>query len=62
MPGFVRVLLSAGSAELIKQAFGGESGGQQHTDKARHSQNGSLQPAELIKQAFGGESGGQQHT
>ncbi|XYJ24305.1 hypothetical protein ACSE3M_16195 [Bacillus velezensis] len=48
-------------AELIKQAFGGESGGQQHTDKARHSQTGSMQPAELIKQAFGGESGGQQH-
>ncbi|TNU31470.1 hypothetical protein FH490_04735 [Bacillus velezensis] len=48
-------------AELIKQAFGGESGGQQHTDKARHSQTGSVQPAELIKQAFGGESGGQQH-
>jgi len=49
-------------ADLIQQAFGGESGGQQHTDKARHSQNGSLQPAELIKQAFGGDSGGQQHT
>ncbi|MBZ5519319.1 hypothetical protein [Bacillus sp. KS1] len=49
-------------ADLIQQAFGGESGGQQHTDKARHSQTGSLQPAELIKQAFGGESGGQQHT
>ncbi|AHZ14902.1 hypothetical protein ACSE5K_04650 [Bacillus velezensis] len=49
-------------AELIQQAFGGESGGQQHTDKARHSQTGSTQPAELIKQAFGGESGGQQHT
>ncbi|KAF6608345.1 hypothetical protein [Bacillus sp. EKM417B] len=48
-------------AELIKQAFGGESGGQQHTDKPRHSQTGSVQPAELIKQAFGGESGGQQH-
>ncbi|AWK45469.1 hypothetical protein V9W62_04695 [Bacillus velezensis] len=49
-------------ADLIQQAFSGESGGQQHTDKARHSQTGSLQPAELIKQAFGGESGGQQHT
>ncbi|OQV49920.1 hypothetical protein [Bacillus velezensis] len=49
-------------ADLIQQAFGGESGGQQHTDKARHSQTGSTQPAELIKQAFGGESGGQQHT
>ncbi|WP_334792581.1 hypothetical protein [Bacillus amyloliquefaciens] len=49
-------------ADLIKQAFGGESGGQQHTDKARHSQTGSMQPADLIKQAFGGESGGQQHT
>ena len=49
-------------ADLIQQAFGGESGGQQHTDKARHSQNGSMQPAELIKQAFGGDSGGQQHT
>ncbi|AKL75524.1 MULTISPECIES: hypothetical protein [Bacillus] len=48
--------------DLIQQAFGGESGGQQHADKARHSQTGSLQPAELIKQAFGGESGGQQHT
>ncbi|MED1579301.1 hypothetical protein [Bacillus amyloliquefaciens] len=48
-------------AELIKQAFGGESGRQQHTDKARHSQTGSMQPAELIKQAFGGESGRQQH-
>ncbi|WP_198863609.1 hypothetical protein [Bacillus velezensis] len=48
-------------ADLIQQAFGGESGGQQHTDKARHSQTGSMQPAELIKQAFGGESGGQQH-
>ncbi|WP_443090639.1 hypothetical protein [Bacillus velezensis] len=48
-------------ADLIQQAFGGESGGQQHTDKARHSQTGSVQPAELIKQAFGGESGGQQH-
>ncbi|MES5394567.1 hypothetical protein ABU952_00315 [Bacillus amyloliquefaciens] len=48
-------------ADLIKQAFGGESGGQQHTDKARHSQTGSIQPADLIKQAFGGESGGQQH-
>ncbi|WP_437434767.1 hypothetical protein [Bacillus amyloliquefaciens] len=47
---------------MIKQAFGGESGGQQHTDKARHSQTGSTQPADLIKQAFGGESGGQQHT
>ncbi|WP_395135752.1 hypothetical protein [Bacillus amyloliquefaciens] len=49
-------------ADLIQQAFSGESGGQQHTDKARHSQTGSLQPADLIKQAFGGESGGQQHT
>ncbi|MED3656739.1 hypothetical protein [Bacillus velezensis] len=49
-------------ADLIQQAFGGESGGQQHADKARHSQTGSLQPAELIKQAFGGESSGQQHT
>ncbi|WP_423750546.1 hypothetical protein [Bacillus velezensis] len=49
-------------ADLIQQAFSGESGGQQHTDKARHSQTGSTQPAELIKQAFGGESGGQQHT
>ncbi|AMQ73363.1 MULTISPECIES: hypothetical protein [Bacillus amyloliquefaciens group] len=49
-------------ADLIQQAFGGESGGQQHKDKARHSQTGSTQPAELIKQAFGGESGGQQHT
>ncbi|MCX2810453.1 hypothetical protein OQ477_10640 [Bacillus sp. ChL18] len=49
-------------ADLIQQAFGGESGGQQHTDKARHSQTGSTQPAELIKQAFGGDSGGQQHT
>ncbi|QVL92774.1 hypothetical protein KH277_14895 [Bacillus velezensis] len=49
-------------ADLIQQAFSGESGGQQHTDKARHSQTGSMQPAELIKQAFGGESGGQQHT
>ena len=49
-------------ADLIQQAFSGESGGQQHTDKARHSQTGSVQPAELIKQAFGGESGGQQHT
>ncbi|WP_368221920.1 hypothetical protein ABQ613_13190 [Bacillus velezensis] len=49
-------------ADLIQQAFGGESGGQQHADKARHSQTGSLQPADLIKQAFGGESGGQQHT
>ncbi|XBW82640.1 hypothetical protein ABRD05_09960 [Bacillus velezensis] len=49
-------------ADLIQQAFSGESGGQQHADKARHSQTGSLQPAELIKQAFGGESGGQQHT
>ncbi|WP_259425188.1 hypothetical protein [Bacillus velezensis] len=49
-------------ADLIKQAFGGESGGQQHADKARHSQTGSMQPADLIKQAFGGESGGQQHT
>ncbi|WP_332274637.1 hypothetical protein [Bacillus velezensis] len=49
-------------ADLIQQAFGGESRGQQHTDKARHSQTGSTQPAELIKQAFGGESGGQQHT
>ncbi|MEN3818239.1 MAG: hypothetical protein AAG110_14980 [Bacillus velezensis] len=49
-------------ADLIQQAFGGDSGGQQHTDKARHSQNGSMQPAELIKQAFGGDSGGQQHT
>ena len=48
-------------ADLIQQAFGGESGGQQHTDKARHSQNGSTQPAELIKQAFGGGSGGRQH-
>ena len=48
-------------ADLIQQAFSGESGGQQHTDKARHSQTGSMQPAELIKQAFG-ESGGQQHT
>ncbi|WP_045927059.1 hypothetical protein [Bacillus siamensis] len=48
-------------AEMIKQAFGGESGGQQHTDKARHSQSGSMQPAEMIKQAFGGESGGQRH-
>ncbi|AGF28521.1 MULTISPECIES: hypothetical protein [Bacillus amyloliquefaciens group] len=48
-------------ADLIQQAFSGESGGQQHTDKARHSQTGSMQPAELIKQAFGGESGGQQH-
>ncbi|MEC2311380.1 hypothetical protein [Bacillus velezensis] len=48
-------------ADLIQQAFSGESGGQQHADKARHSQTGSLQPAELIKQAFGGESGGQQH-
>ncbi|WP_161512584.1 hypothetical protein [Bacillus velezensis] len=48
-------------ADLIQQAFGGESGGQQHTDKARHSQTGSTQPAELIKQAFGGESSGQQH-
>ncbi|QEY88763.1 hypothetical protein BACIT_0810 [Bacillus amyloliquefaciens] len=47
-------------ADLIQQAFSGESGGQQHADKARHSQTGSLQPAELIKQAFGGESGGQQ--
>ncbi|MBN7741883.1 hypothetical protein JYA35_04585 [Bacillus velezensis] len=49
-------------ADLIQQAFSGESGGQQHADKARHSQTGSLQPADLIKQAFGGESGGQQHT
>ncbi|AJH23247.1 MULTISPECIES: hypothetical protein [Bacillus amyloliquefaciens group] len=49
-------------ADLIQQAFSGESGGQQHTDKARHSQTGSMQPAELIKQALGGESGGQQHT
>ncbi|WP_436335501.1 hypothetical protein [Bacillus velezensis] len=51
-------------ADLIQQAFSGESGGQQHTDKARHSQSqtGSMQPAELIKQAFSGESGGQQHT
>ncbi|MEC1107046.1 hypothetical protein [Bacillus velezensis] len=49
-------------ADLIQQAFGGESGGQQHADKARHSQTGSLQPADLIKQAFGGESGGQQHA
>ncbi|MFE7493813.1 hypothetical protein ACFU42_02825 [Bacillus velezensis] len=49
-------------ADLIQQAFGGDSGGQQHTDKARHSQTGSMQPAELIKQAFGGDSGGQQHT
>ncbi|UBQ47334.1 hypothetical protein PO845_04825 [Bacillus velezensis] len=49
-------------ADLIQQAFSGESGGQQHTDKARHSQTGSMQPADLIKQAFGGESGGQQHT
>ncbi|NUI24440.1 hypothetical protein HUN87_18020 [Bacillus amyloliquefaciens] len=49
-------------ADLIQQAFGGESGGQQHTDKARHSQTGSTQSADLIKQAFGGESGGQQHT
>ncbi|AIU76382.1 hypothetical protein MA22_07600 [Bacillus subtilis] len=48
-------------ADLIQQAFSGESGGQQHTDKPRHSQTGSMQPAELIKQAFGGESGGQQH-
>ncbi|ANB83072.1 MULTISPECIES: hypothetical protein [Bacillus amyloliquefaciens group] len=48
-------------ADLIQQAFGGESGGQQHKDKARHSKTGSMQPAELIKQAFGGESGGQQH-
>ncbi|MFE9945753.1 hypothetical protein ACFYP2_18770 [Bacillus velezensis] len=48
-------------ADLIQQAFGGESGGQQHADKARHSQTGSMQPADLIKQAFGGESGGQQH-
>ncbi|MGG0000296.1 hypothetical protein FH505_17260 [Bacillus velezensis] len=48
-------------ADLIQQAFSGESGGQQHTDKARHSQTGSMQPAELIKQALGGESGGQQH-
>ncbi|UJX19158.1 hypothetical protein [Bacillus sp. R45] len=48
-------------ADLIQQAFSGESGGQQHTDKPRHSQTGSVQPAELIKQAFGGESGGQQH-
>ncbi|MEE4535951.1 hypothetical protein V2U93_16330 [Bacillus velezensis] len=48
-------------ADLIQQAFGGDSGGQQHTDKARHSQTGSMQPAELIKQAFGGESGGRQH-
>ncbi|BBA75495.1 MULTISPECIES: hypothetical protein [Bacillus] len=49
-------------ADLIQQAFGGESGGQQHADKARHSQTGSLQPADLIKQAFGGESDGQQHA
>ncbi|MFU1717054.1 hypothetical protein ACM392_16220 [Bacillus amyloliquefaciens] len=49
-------------ADLIQQAFSGESGGQQHSDKARHSQTGSMQPADLIKQAFGGESGGQQHT
>ncbi|MCR9037485.1 hypothetical protein QRX25_04520 [Bacillus sp. L381] len=49
-------------ADLIKQAFGGESRGQQHTDKAQHSQTDSMQPADLIKQAFGGESGGQQHT
>ncbi|MEA1007395.1 hypothetical protein U6X16_17180 [Bacillus velezensis] len=49
-------------ADLIQQAFSGESGGQQHADKARHSQTGSMQPADLIKQAFGGESGGQQHT
>ncbi|WP_049589353.1 hypothetical protein, partial [Bacillus amyloliquefaciens] len=49
-------------ADLIQQAFGGESGGQQHTDKARHSQTGSMQPADLIQQAFSGESGGQQHT
>ncbi|MEM1493395.1 hypothetical protein [Bacillus velezensis] len=49
-------------ADLIQQAFSGESGGQQHADKARHSQTGSTQPAELIKQAFGGESSGQQHT
>ncbi|MEC1383207.1 hypothetical protein [Bacillus velezensis] len=49
-------------ADLIQQAFSGESGGQQHADKARHSQTGSMQPAELIKQAFGGESGGRQHT
>ncbi|WP_250193933.1 hypothetical protein [Bacillus velezensis] len=48
-------------ADLIQQAFGGESGGQQHTDKARHSQTGSMQPADLIQQAFSGESGGQQH-
>ncbi|MGF0222584.1 hypothetical protein [Bacillus velezensis] len=48
-------------ADLIQQAFSGESGGQQHTDKPRHSQTGSVQPAELIKQAFGGESGGRQH-
>ncbi|MFP6323249.1 MULTISPECIES: hypothetical protein [Bacillus amyloliquefaciens group] len=48
-------------ADLIQQAFSGESGGQQHTDKPRHSQTGSTQPAELIKQAFGGDSGGQQH-
>ncbi|RDY86757.1 hypothetical protein [Bacillus amyloliquefaciens] len=48
-------------ADLIKQAFGGESRGQQHTDKAQHSQTDSMQPADLIKQAFGGESGGQQH-
>ncbi|QEV90764.1 hypothetical protein F3129_04850 [Bacillus velezensis] len=49
-------------ADLIQQAFSGESGRQQHADKARHSQTGSTQPAELIKQAFGGESSGQQHT
>ncbi|ATL38812.1 hypothetical protein [Bacillus velezensis] len=49
-------------ADLIQQAFSGESGGQQHADKARHSQTGSLQPADLIKQAFGGESDGQQHA
>ncbi|XBP84310.1 hypothetical protein ABL517_04710 [Bacillus velezensis] len=29
-------------ADLIQQAFGGESGGQQDTDKARHSQTGSM--------------------
>ncbi|MBT2635217.1 hypothetical protein J7E20_11845 [Bacillus sp. ISL-26] len=53
-------------AELIKQAFGGDTSGQQqhqqHTDRSQHKQGGSMQPAEFIKQAFGGDSGEQQQA
>ncbi|MBY8912698.1 hypothetical protein KY305_07970 [Bacillus sp. YC2] len=49
-------------AELIKQAFGGDTSGQQHTERPQQKQGGSMQPAEFIKQAFGGDSGGQQQA